>query len=117
MKPNRKLLKTIRKYILQHSVELVKSEWRYFQKKHPLWGMCYVISEVYYHMEGKNLGFRPMLGKFRNGMTHWWLQHSDGRVIDLVLRNKQRMSGRRAVFMTKKPSKRAQIVIAALQKE
>ena len=100
--------------MLKHSAELVKPEWRIWMHRHPLWGMCYVISEVYYHMEGKDLGYQPMRGKFANGMTHWWLQHPEGHCVDLVLKNKQRMPGKRAAFLTKKPSKRAYKVIHEL---
>jgi hypothetical protein len=96
--------------------------------KHPLAGMCYVASEVYYHLSPKNL--KPMRIKMPDDTTHWFLQELSALgnpigYIDLTedqysdcddtmrdfLTEMRVLSGKRTAFLTKQPSKRAQLVI------
>lgn len=85
----------------------------------PLAGHCYVASEVTYHlMGGKDAGLTPQFVR-HEGQPHWFLRDADGLVIDptadqfdtLVPYNRARGCG----FLTKQPSRRAQIVLDRMQ--
>jgi hypothetical protein len=52
-------------------------------RKHPLAGLCYVLTEAFYHMHGKRLGLKPVRARYY-GVCHWWLETRSGRVIDLT---------------------------------
>lgn len=79
-------------------------------------GNCYVVSEAAYHiLGGKRAGWKPMVMRTSTD-THWFLRHESGMVLDLSRRqfhgqlpdySKARGSG----FLTKRPSKRARILI------
>jgi hypothetical protein len=80
-------------------------------------GHCYVASEAYYHIMGYQYGFRPHQMKV-DGVSHWWLQDGDGEIIDItedqfvgVKVNYWSDDARCRGFLTKGPSKRAQILI------
>jgi hypothetical protein len=88
---------------------------REYQTEHPLSGLCYVASETYYHLAG---GAEAGLQPYRlthEGKPHWYLQSANWDVIDLTADQFDTpiryATGRRSAFLTKKPSKRAQIVI------
>lgn len=74
-------------------------------------GHCYVATEAAYHMFARDSGFVPYVLKHHDG-THWWLVHQEtGEILDPTkpqLRGEKfpYHNGRRAVFLTKKPSKR-----------
>lgn len=78
-------------------------------------GHCYVASEAYYHIVGREDGFQPYQMKV-DGVSHWWLQRFD-EVIDITSDqfdhrvNYWHESARCRGFLTKEPSKRAQILI------
>lgn len=74
---------------------------------------CYVATEAAYHLFGKKAGFVPFVYPHGDGTTHWWLVHQEtGAILDPSgpqLKGKTSLykSGRRATFLTKKPSRRA----------
>ncbi len=99
--------------------DLLKKEYKEENTTNPMFGHCYVATEVLYHlMETKN-EVKPCCGKDENGITHWWLQYrKSGKVVDVTADQyltKDKVppyeQGRGTGFLTKNPSKRAQIVI------
>lgn len=78
-------------------------------------GHCYVASEAFYHLVGKDLGFQPYQMKV-NGVSHWWLK-SGSLVVDITASqfsfniNYWHEDARCRGFLTKKPSKRAQVLM------
>lgn len=83
-------------------------------------GHCYVASEAYYHIVGKEEGFKPYQMKV-NGTSHWWLRRGS-EIIDLTKEqfpdcvNYWHENARQRAFLTKYPSKRAQILINRVMK-
>jgi hypothetical protein len=87
---------------------------------HPMSGFCYVASEAFYHiMGGKRAGFTPCTIK-HEGVSHWYLKHKSGRIVDITVDQFKTVpdysKGRGRGFLTKDPSKRAQIVIDRAKK-
>jgi hypothetical protein len=85
----------------------------------PLAGHCYVASEVYWHLNGgPSSGLVPQVIR-HEGATHWFLRATDGRVIDLTADQFSTPVpyhlARGCGFLTKRPSKRAAIVIERIQ--
>lgn len=78
-------------------------------------GHCYVASEALYHvLGGRKAGLKPMHVK-HEGSPHWYLESADGTIIDATAGQFSTpvpyKQGRGKGFLTKDPSKRAQIVI------
>lgn len=100
--------------------DLLSAQWR---KKgaesagHPLTGHCYVASEAYFHVLGKSNGFAPKMLS-GEGWTHWWLENKQGEIIDLTQEQVGQLdgfayeAGKGKGFLTRDPSKRAQIALA-----
>lgn len=86
---------------------------------HPLAGHCYVASEAYYHIVGKEQGYSPYQMKV-DGVSHWWLQQGCS-VVDITAKqfdhkiNYHHETRRRRAFLTVQPSRRAQVVIDRVQ--
>lgn len=85
---------------------------------HPLTGHCYVATEALYHLlGGKAAGWQPMHQKHEGG-PHWWLRGPSGEVVDPTAEQCDTPVpyglGRGKGFLTQKPSRRAQIVMARL---
>ena len=102
----RKLIKAL----IRHP-ELVKSQYR--NLKNPLFGHCYVASEVFYHLGKKEQGFYPCCMKIKEG-THWFLKDDENTIIDITTQDiplPKYWKAKRRAFLTKQPSKRAQIII------
>lgn len=81
----------------------------------PLTGHCYVATEAYWHAAGRAAGFQPHVVS-GPGYTHWWLQDPAGRIIDLTAVQftpgaLDYAAGRGCGFLTRAPSRRAQIVL------
>jgi hypothetical protein len=78
-------------------------------------GHCYVASEAYYHIVGREDGFQPYQMKV-DGVSHWWLRRGNN-VIDITSDqfdyavNYWHEDARCRGFLTKGPSKRAQVLI------
>jgi ribosomal protein S18 acetylase RimI-like enzyme len=82
-------------------------------------GHCYVASEALYHMLGGAAGgWKPMHVK-HEGAPHWYLQNDSGEVIDPTAEQFKTAvpysKGKGKGFLTKQPSKRAQIVMDRVQ--
>lgn len=101
------------------SPDLLREPWRsraLAGPNHPMTGHCYVASESCYHLlGGKRAGWRPMFIR-HEGQPHWFLVDRRGRILDVTKDQFRtpvpyhRASGKG--FLTSRPSRRAQIVIA-----
>lgn len=89
------------------------------------WGCCYVATEVLHYLWGKENGYTPMRVPYTlpDGSTgqHWFLeQRASGLQVDITadqFRGVCLPDYKAAVpagFLTKKPSKRAQQILAVL---
>lgn len=111
--------------------DLLKKEYIKENRKNPLFGHCYVACEALYHIikdpmfsdflspcDNNLLEYKPCRGRDENNITHWWLQNNKGKIIDptqeqytLYGKTPPYRNGTRGPFLTKKPSKRASVVI------
>lgn len=89
----------------------------------PLAGHCYVASEaLYYLLGGKPMMWKPMYMVY-NRQPHWFLHHQFGVILDVTgsqFGTKGLLpyhTARGKGFLTKQPSKRAQILINRINKE
>ena len=104
-------LETIEKALLQMGRKHLRGIWKkLWDESKPTIGYCYVISEYLYHWVYPDA--QPHIMKVENG-THWYLVQ-DGDIIDFA-DDGQGHTGRRASFLTKQPSKRAQILANLIQ--
>lgn len=98
--------------IVAHS-DLRKPEYR--TNSNPVAGMCYVASEALFHLMPNR--YKPMHVNV-NGVSHWYLiEKNSGAVVDLTYSQFDAVpyeQGRGRGFMTRKPSKRAQVIIDAV---
>jgi hypothetical protein len=101
------------------SSDLLKLEYKNNNNQdNPLYGHCYVASEAVYHLLGSEKVV-PCYGRHKEGGTHWWLvDRKTNEIIDptadqyyCVGKRPPYDGGVRSGFLTKKPSKRAQIVL------
>lgn len=82
-------------------------------------GNCYAAAEALYHiLGGKASGWRPMVLRLNKGATHWWLEHTSGLRLDPSVQQfvvpPDYNLGRGCGFLTKRPSKAARKLMAAL---
>jgi hypothetical protein len=79
---------------------------------------------LFHFLEGKTPGrFFPSIGKDENGVNHWWLvDRCDGTILDPTAdqyfsqgKHPPYDRARKCSFLTKKPSKRARIVMERIQ--
>lgn len=98
------------------SPELRKKRWQ--EETHPLGGLCYVGAEALYHLlEDPN--WVPQCASYfdaKGKSTHWWLKHKlTGEISDPTGEQFSYQfpyhTGKGTGFLTKLPSKRAQIVL------
>jgi len=117
----------VKKIHLVLSDDLLTPKWKKIISKednHPTAGHCYASSEALYHLlGGKKEGFKPILGKTEDGLTHWWILDNNDKIIDPTAEQffyKQQIppynNGKGNGFLTKQPSKRAQIIIDRINK-
>ncbi len=100
--------------------DLLKPEYREGNRTNPSYGHCYVATEALYHLlqqHGVSGGWSPVRARDSSGVVHWWLESSDGWIEDPTEDqypdddSAPHDHGRRGGFLTKRPSKRAQVVI------
>lgn len=85
----------------------------------PTAGHCYHAAEaLYYILSSSEDGWVPHVYREEDGITHWWLKHVDGRIADPTVDQYgndplpyERGLGKGCGFLTKKPSRRAQIIL------
>ena len=95
------------------SEELRLKPWK--NDENEMAGHCYVASEAFYHLiGGKSCGWKPMFTRHYD-VPHWFVQHEDGEIVDITAdqfeESVEYHVARGKGFLTKQPSKRAQIVI------
>jgi hypothetical protein len=89
---------------------------KYRGDPNPLRGHCYVASEALYHLlDGKRMGWKPMFIR-HEGEPHWFLVNKyTGEILDpTAVQFRTPVPYEKATgkgFLTRTPSKRAQIVI------
>lgn len=82
-------------------------------------GNCYVTCEALYHLlGGKDAGYTPMRMK-HEGSTHWFLwNHKTGLIMDPTVSQFKKkpdyLTARGCGFLTKKPSKRAKVLMGQM---
>jgi hypothetical protein len=81
-------------------------------------GHCYVASEAAWHaLGGMASAWRPVHVRHESA-PHWFLQHADGRVLDVTAGQFASpvpyAAGRRVGFLTRQPSRRARVVLARI---
>ena len=117
----KKLIAQIQKVL---SPDLLKPEFRaMYNPSNPMAGHCYAASEALYHLlGGTKSGYTPHRGKDELGITHWWLQNSNGKIVDptaeqylSVGRTPPYENGKGGGFLTKQPSKRAREIIRRVE--
>ena len=104
--------------------DLLKPEYRERNKDNPFYGHCYVATEALYHLFQRHgiPGWSPVRARDKSGTVHWWLEHPDGWILDPTEDQypdddaAPHDQGRRGGFLTKRPSKRAQVVIDRVNK-
>jgi len=98
------------------SPDLLKPRYRKLKQRNRFTGHCYVASEALYHLlGGKRSGFIPQVLRHERS-THWYLKHrTTGEIRDLTSRQfltpVPYHKGRGVGFLTRRPSKRARIVM------
>jgi len=109
------------------TTDLLRGRWKIRDNNaHFTDGHCYVAAEALWHLLGTNL-YQPFVASYEDKdgkATHWWLVNKDTN--ELADPTKEQYIhvgekppyhlGRRAAFLTKKPSKRAQIVLDRIMK-
>jgi len=85
--------------------------------KYPLHGLCYVLSEAFYHLHPQ-FDLKPMRARF-HGVCHWWLvERTTGKIVDPTAEQFAQPfpyhKGIGCGFLTKKPCKRTQAILALL---
>ena len=110
------MLSQIKKHL---SSDLLKACYRLENQTNPTFGHCYVASEALYHLSGgKASGLLIKRARDDRGITHWWLEYKEEKVLDPTA-EQYYISGRTppyakgvgAGFLTRNPSKRALILM------
>lgn len=101
--------------------DLLKPEYRTANMFNPMFGHCYVASEVIYHMLNKKV--QPYYGRDKNGIVHWWLVDEklniriDATCDQYYSQNEEPPyeNGVRSSFLTNDPSKRCLTVMERMK--
>lgn len=97
--------------------DLLVGRWK--KQNMPLEGHCYIAAEALFHILGPSK-WKPMCASYRDEggkATHWWLVHREtGEIADPTKEQYLPDSppyhlGKGSGFLTKKPSRRAKILI------
>ena len=108
----------IKKIVDNLSQDLLKPEYLAGNRTNPLSGHCYVAAETLYHLAGgKNSGLIVKRARDDDGVVHWWLEKSNGKILDPTAGQYRfgKAPYKRGVaggFLTKLPSKRSKIFIS-----
>jgi hypothetical protein len=111
------------------SPDLLSKKWASIVQEgdHPTTGHCYAAAEAAFHLlGGRRKGYVAFVASY-DGLTHWWVRHASGRIVDPTrLQYGPEAARRHGVFwvkppyhlgrgtgfLTKKPSRRARILMA-----
>lgn len=93
-----------------------------YEGSHRLSGHCYAASEALYHaLGGADSDWFPVRARDAENVTHWWLENAAGERLDPTHEQYTEQEktppyadGKRGGFLTKAPSKRAQIILEAI---
>lgn len=104
--------------------DLLKKEYRAENSINPMFGHCYVASETLYHILNSAGGYSAACGRDDRGIVHWWIvDNLTGEIHDATADQYYSKGltppyakGRKTGFLTKTPSKRAQVVLARMDK-
>jgi hypothetical protein len=119
----------IREYLWNNDSMLRGSYKEYLQ--HPLGGHCYISSECYYHTLPNPDAWTPQClnvawnsGGSHKEMTHWYLQHDNGAIVDLTADQFEAApvrpdysEGTGKGFLTAQPSNRCEHILSHLRTE
>lgn len=113
-----KLPSVLRQTAGQMRSELIQDEYK-ADADHPLRGLCYVVSEAYFHLRGGYDNYEVHRLTLDNG-THWFLRARDtGHVVDLTA---DQFDGPldysdsvATGFMTEEPCERTQQLLDAVE--
>jgi hypothetical protein len=113
----RQLITIIQKHL---SDDLLKPEYLWRARPSRLAGHCYTASETaYFLLGGKKAGWKPMVIK-HEGMTHWFLKHSSGKILDITRQQfitlPDYKKGKGCGFLTRKLSKRAKKLLRRIRR-
>ena len=101
------------------SPDLLKGRWKV--QTHPLEGHCYIATEALFHILPDKENWKPMVASYNDEggkATHWWLvNRTTGKILDPTREQygdkiPPYHLGKGTGFLTKLPSKRAQIIIS-----
>lgn len=80
-------------------------------------GHCYVATECFYYVYGRDHGWKPMVYRSDDGDTHWWLEKG-GEVLDITAEQFKEeynySSGHGQSFMSH-PSKRCLTLVGRIK--
>lgn len=102
--------------VAELSPDLLKPQYLRMRNRNRYTGHCYVASEALFYLSGgRASGLTPQVIRHEGGV-HWYLKRaSDGRIFDLTWRQFSTpvpyAEGRGCGFLTRKPSKRCQILL------
>jgi len=103
------------------SSDLLKKEYVEENETNPMFGHCYVASETLWYLIPHTIrwAFSPVCGKDEDGITHWWVENKQtGEIYDITGdqyfskgKTPPYENGKRASFLTNKPSKRCSVLL------
>lgn len=123
---NQKLINAIARNL---TPDLLKDDWKELNRSNRMAGHCYVASEAYYHLSGEEVTpccvevrFYYKKYKVWGPVNHWYLKNKKtGEIIDITASQFPASPaydhGRGSGFLTRKPSLRAQTLIARVRKD
>jgi len=118
--------KLIRRIQSALTPDLLRGQWVSGKGDHPLTGHCYIGAEALFHSLPKGHSFKPFMlnhALWPKGLdpteTHWFLKNANGTILDPTAGQFGSdpiayEAARACGFLTKLPSKRAQIVLSRI---
>jgi len=120
MESTQSIQSRLKKILLENS-DLAREDQK--ETEHPLSGLCYIAAEALFHLDGGREKYLIEHVKMPSGITHWYLRKREGfTVVDITIEQfydnpPDHSKGKGGNFLTKKPSKRAQVIIDAFINE
>jgi len=106
------------------SDDLLKKNYLKIVNRHLTTGHCYAASEAAFHLLGGGRDWMAVCGRDESG-THWWLKHKHTHMVLDITAEQFTVFGKKPPyqnskpcgFLTKTPSKRAQIILDRLKEK